>query len=416
MKKSQELTLRSSEIRARLNQIAALEGDALTAEIRTESDTLTGEYGDVETRRRAAIIGEDAEIATATAAAPDAETRERLELRGRATLGGYLLAALRGRDVDGAEAEHRAACHVDHGIPLDLFAGPVETRGDAVSESPGTVGVNMGAVQQMLFAPSVAPLLGVAMPTQSTGTFATSTITTALTAATKAKGAAAESTAAALTVQTSTVKRISGRLTVREEDLATVGVSNFESALRQNLSLIMSDAFDAQALTGDGQGTNLTGFFKRLTDAADPTVVADWDAFNAAYADAIDGLWASTVRQVRMLAGVATYRRSVKTFRDIAAADLGDTSAASYLAAHTGGWATNKRMPAAKSNIQAAIAYRLGRSGIETAVLPLWNRISIDDPYTSSASAERHLTLHILCGDVLLTQPGAYAEVRYKLA
>ena len=57
-------------------------------------------------------------------------------------------------------------------------------------------------------------------------------VVTALTVSTQAKGGAAESTAAQMTVSTSTVKRISGRLTVQEEDLQMVGVGNFESSLR----------------------------------------------------------------------------------------------------------------------------------------------------------------------------------------
>ena len=224
------LELRASEIRQRLNEISGL--SELNDETRAESDRLATVYADVETRRRATIIAEGEVDTRETSTAPDAETSEREQLRSRSLLVNYIRAALRGRDVDGAEAEYRAACDVDHGIPLALL-GEVETRADAVSQSPSTVGVQMHPVQPMLFAPSIASTLGIDMPSQSSGTFATSTITTALTAGTKAKGTAAEATAAAMTVNTSTVKRISGRLSVREEDIATVGAANFEAALRQ---------------------------------------------------------------------------------------------------------------------------------------------------------------------------------------
>ena len=75
MTNSQRLTLRASEIRQRLNEIAGLDGDALTDEIRAESARLGTEYADVETRRRAAIIAEDVETRK-TATEPDAEHRE----------------------------------------------------------------------------------------------------------------------------------------------------------------------------------------------------------------------------------------------------------------------------------------------------------------------------------------------------
>ena len=251
MTEAQKLQIKASEQRARLNELSSVE--SVTDEQRAELDTLTTEYQDTERRWRAAALSEDQAVEIRETQTVDAETRERNELRGGSLLVNYVRAALRGRDVDGAEAEYRAACHVDHGIPLALL-GEVETRADAVSESPSTVGVQMHPVQPMLFAPSIASTLGIDMPSQSSGTFATSTITTALTAGTKAKGGAAESTAAAMTVSTSTVKRISGRLSVREEDIATVGAANFEVALRQNMTAVMSDAFDSQALTGDGQG------------------------------------------------------------------------------------------------------------------------------------------------------------------
>ena len=59
MTNMQKLTLRLSEVRSRLNEISILEGDALTDEIRTETDTLTTEYADLEVRHRAAIVADD---------------------------------------------------------------------------------------------------------------------------------------------------------------------------------------------------------------------------------------------------------------------------------------------------------------------------------------------------------------------
>ena len=60
----QKITLRLSEVRTRLNEISVLEGEALTAEITAESDTLQTEYKELETRNRAAIVAEqdDTEI------------------------------------------------------------------------------------------------------------------------------------------------------------------------------------------------------------------------------------------------------------------------------------------------------------------------------------------------------------------
>ena len=56
---SQKLELRASEIREKLNLLSGTE--TLTDEQRTEIDTLSTEYRDVETKRRAAIVAEDRE-------------------------------------------------------------------------------------------------------------------------------------------------------------------------------------------------------------------------------------------------------------------------------------------------------------------------------------------------------------------
>ena len=201
------------------------------------------------------------------------------------------------------------------------------------------------------------------------------------------------------------------------EDVAAVGQANFEAVLRENLSLVLSDALDTQAITGDGSAPNLTGILQRLTDPTDPTAVADFDAFLGSFAGGVDGLWAATTKDVGIVCGPATYRLSAKAFRDVGTNNghRGSISFADYATTHTGGWWTNKRMPAAASNVQQAILYRRGRS-MRTAVCPHWNEISIDDIYSGSAQGERFFTMHVLLGDVILVQPGAYAQVAYKVA
>ena len=191
----------------------------------------------------------------------------------------------------------------------------------------------------------------------------------------------------------------------------------FESALRENLSLALSDELDKQAISGNGTAPNLSGILKGLTDPTDPSAVVAFDDFVAAFADGVDGLWASTVKDVSIVVGPATYQKSVKTLRDVGTNNghRGSISFADYAMAHGGGWWTNKRMPAAASNIQQAILHRKGRS-IRTAVCPHWNMVSIDDPYTDSAKGTRHFTAHVLLGDVILTQPDAYKQVAFKLA
>ena len=423
----QKLQLRRSEVRQRLNDIAGLEGDAFTDEIRAEAETLQAEYRDLETRHRAAVVAGDvaAEEGTTTEGDGATEDRERLELRSRASLGRFLVAALRGRSVDGAEAELQAEAGVD-GIPLELWDVPAETRADAPTGAPGTVGVNLDRIRPAVFAHAVLPRLGVEMPRVASGTYASATVTTSLTAGSHAKGSAAGATAAAFTVTSVTPKRISARLGIRIEDVAAVGQANFEAALRENLSLVLSDELDDQGLNGaaGNSGADLTGLFARLADPSAPGDMADFDAFAAAHADGVEGLWAPTIRDVAIVVGPARYRLAAKTFQKHASGTdtPGELSAAAYAEANTGGLWCNKRMPDAASDIQQAILYRMGRSmaggagAMRTAVCPHWNEIAIDDIYSGSAQGERYFTMHVLLGDVIVVQPDAYAQVAFKLA
>ena len=427
MLRSTKLTIELSERRERINALLD-KTEALTDEERTERDGLAARLQELEPELRAALASEASEgIGERTEDVVhglDAEARERLDLRAKATLTGYVTAHLAGRAPSGAEAEYRAAEDAGDGIPVALFdpdprtpatsAGP-EARVDAVTPAPSTVGTNLMNVRPMVFAPSVTSRLMIDMPRVPTGTFGEVRLTTALTAGPKAAGAAAEATAAGFTVETTTVKRVSARMAIRAEDIASVGFGNFEASLRQNLSMALSAELDDQALNGDGSGDNLAGIFQALSDPTDPSTKADFDSVIASYADMIDGLWALGMPDVRAVVGPATLQLLEQTFQT-ATSYAGETSVAAYLRARAGGVWTNSRMPAAASNIQQAIAMRSGFPGLRKAVCPHWGRMGIEDVYTGSAKAERYLSFHVLLGDVILVQPAAYKQISFKLA
>ena len=434
MTESQRIELRRSKVRERLAEIAKLEGDGYTDEVRAEERSFQDEYQALEQRHRSALIAEDEVLERRRAEAGngiDPETRERVELRSKARLTEYLLCRAQGRLPSGAEAELQAASGVS-GIPLELWDVPEQRSAEqrAITPAPGTVSVNLDPIRPTVFANSIAARLGIDMPRVGSGTYATATITTSQTADAKAKSAAIAATAGAMTVTTATPKRVSARLELTLEDIAAVGQENFESILRQNLSLALSDELDGQAINGAGQNNDLNGIFKALTDPSAPaTGVATFDTFVTTFADGIDGLWANTVNDVAIVAGVETYKLSAKTFRDRiidtaqrGGVSLGDEAFSDYAMRQYGGWWTNKRMPATATNVQQGILYRKGRSamgasaGMRTAVLAHWGEVSIDDIYTGSAKAERYFSMHVLLGDVILVQPDASAQVSFRVS
>ena len=431
MLESQKIELRRSKIRERLGEISKLEGDAYTDEVKTEEGSLQDEIGTLEQRHRTAVLSEDEEAATAAAeteagAAVKPEERERLQLRSRARFGSYILSAIQGRQIVGTEAEYAAACGVAPGhIPLDLFEEDrpqpetrAETRVDVATTVPGSgLGATLAPISPFVFSESIAPRLGISMPSAPSGAYSEATISTSLTAAPKAKGAAQESTAAVITPTTANPRRISARLTTQIEDVAQIGVGNYEAALRMNAMSRLSDEYDRQCISGDGTAPAVNGLINQLADPTDPTVISDFDNFVSSFVDQVDGLWAATGRDVAIVTNAECWRLSAKSFRDIAAADLGSMAFSDYAASHFGGWWCNSRMPATASMIARGIVYRKGRTGLRTAAHPTWGSMSVSDVFSDAASGQTHFTLHVLVGDkVLIIQPAAYDLVEFKVA
>ena len=423
MTKKQKLEMEQSEKRQALNVL--LSKDELQDSERKELEGLTKRAQEIEVEIRACIVAEpEAQLETREMVhGLDAEQRERLELRSQASLTNFLTRYMAGKMPQGRELELQQAAQVD-GIPLELWDVPrsmgLERRADSVSGAPTTVGVNLDRIRPAVFAKSIAPMLGIEMPRVESGTFASATINASLTAGAKDKGGVASATAATFTVTTATPKRVSARLSIAIEDVAAVGQANFESALRENLSLVLSDELDKQAINGNGTAPNLAGIFQRLTNPTAPAAgVTNWVGFASQHAKGVDGLWANTIKDVCVVVNPETYQLAASTFMGTDGAEL---SAAAYASMHTGGFYCNKRMPVKTTHIAQALLYRKGRSmmggdmSMRTAVLPHWGQVSIDDIYSGSAQGERYVTFHVLLGDVILVQPDAYAQISYRVS
>ena len=412
MRKRDRLTIEQSEVREKLNGLLAK--DEMTEDERGTLGTLSKRAQEIEVELRAAILAEP-DPAESTTETPDAEMRERLELRSRATVGAYLRAALSGRAVSGAESELAQAAGVD-GIPFELFEPAPENRQReerAISPAPSTVGIGLDPIRPAVFAPSVTERLMIDMPMVGSGTYATGTITTSATAGAVAKSAEVPQSAAAITVGTTTPHRIGASLGLALEDIASIGTGNFESVLRENLSLVLSDELDSQVLNGNGSSNDLTGIFQRLTDPTAPAAnVETWERFLKIQASGIEGLWASELSHIAMVVGPETYRLAATTFQGTDA----EQSAAMYMKSAGAGFWTNKRMPAKSSHVQQGIMCRKGRSGMRTAVCPHWGYIGIDDIYTGARKGERYFTISVLVGDVILVQSDAYAQVAFRVS
>lgn len=416
----QRIELAQSKRRERVSELLAIEdrSDDETAEMKRITDE---ELPAGEVELRAAIAAEPVSDGDGDGAPDGGDDPARVELRSACSILSYF----GGRPLTGAEAELRDELGLaDNQIPVELWQRPVETR--AVSDPPANTGVNLDTLQPMVFAPSIAARLSVDMPMVASGSYASGTITTAATADAVARSGDVPETAAQFTSMSTDPHRVGGSVAFAAEDVAKVGAENFEALLREHISLVVSDHLDDLLINGDtsgggGAANEIEGMLKRLADPSatlPESGTAAFDNFVAAFADGIDGLWASTMAEIAVVAGVDTYKLSAKAFRDGGNNHKGDTSAADYLAEHTAGWSTNKRMPAAASNVQAAILHRKGRSmtpaPMRTAVCPHWGYLTVDDIYTGARKGQRRYVVSALVGDLILTQPNAYAQVNFR--
>ena len=188
-----------------------------------ELDTLTGEYRDVEARYRAALTAESGELETRESPAADPETREARELLGKAQVGRWVTAALRGRSVDGIEAETGAAFGCAGLIPLELLGEARAVEHRAITPAPSAdTAVNVAPIMPAVFDRSAAAFLGIEMPTVAAGTASYPVLTTSVSAGARAKSADAPETAGVITPYTVTPRRITGAFRIAREDEAVL--------------------------------------------------------------------------------------------------------------------------------------------------------------------------------------------------
>ena len=208
-------------------------------------------------------------------------------------------------------------------------------------------------------------------------------------------------------------KRIPARLTLSLEDVAAVGTESFEEGLRQALQGQLSHSLDNQIINGDGSAPNLSGLIDQLDDPDAPaTGVEDFVRWIALTAAAIDGLWATSLREIASVWPEEAYRQASAVFRG----NQGDISISDYLMEKTAGFYANSRMPAVAANIATGIAARMGQPGITRAVVPSWGRIVVDDIYSNSGEGQRHVTVSAIVGDLLLVQADAYEQLAARVS
>ena len=390
MTTTQKIALRLSTVRSRLNEIAGLEGDALTDEIRSESEKLQGEYSGLETRHRAAIVGEPVE----TRSNDTGEGREMRELVSKAEISGIFDAAMTGKVTAGAEAELQKELKLDgNAVPLALLrrhddGEGVEHRTTGVTPVPaaGSIGASQSEIIGAIFPQAASAFLGIPMPTVPTGERVYTVLSTSAAPGTPAKGVDQSHSAAAFTASVLSPGRIQASLFFSREDRARL--AGLDESLRENLSAALGDELDQQVLTGPDGLLTATNLANNNASAVD-----SFASYRSRFAySLVDGKYAMTAGDLRLLVGSATYSHAATAYRGNAS----DTDALRSLADATGGVRVSANMTAVSGNKQNAIVRRGDR---QDAVAPLWEGVTLITDEVSQAQA----------GEIVVTAVMLYA-------
>ena len=422
MRKSQELTIKLSEGRQRLN--AGIEKrNKLPAdkepdgELLAEIDAATKAIGPLEIEYRAAVTTEAAEDEANSKLTPDAEHRERDKLVSESSVLPFLLEGATGKLVEGKEAEARAAIFGDHDrpglVPFDMLLprngeARTEHRADAVSpvadsaKSPGS----QASVLERVFTRSIAARLMVSLPSVAVGQASYPVMTAGTSAAMVAEDAGHDAGAAAFTGHSLEPVRLSARYIFRIEDVYKM--RGLEDVLRRDLAAVMADSMDSQIVNGDGVAPNVNGFMTELAAPVADAAAAGWNDIVTKFSAMVDGLNAFNLSDIRTVIGGDTFQFLETLFRTGAQDNGPRESAADYVRGKIGGYSVSSRIAAEANadsgqiNIAALTSYP-GRN----AVAPIWRGFEvIRDNVTKAKEGQIVLTALMLWNFKIVRETG----------
>ena len=411
MRRIAEIQIEMSEARARLNNPEAELPETEQTEIRNR------------------LVALEADLQSEIRTLEEARERRELdaqftELRGGIELRNYMNAAVNDADIEGREREFNSELKLTNrnSVPWEAFldrddpADRTEDRADTVADLSGAAAAKPRMpVIERVFRRSDAAFLGVEMPSVGAGEPNYPVMTAGAAGSAAAENAAVDAEATTFVGHSVEPRRgANARYLFSAETLAKFGAGT-EDLLRRDARRVLTKVFDDQIISGDGTGSNLKGMLHSdnvdATGVSNPSNVAVPTDFDGAFADQIDGLYAYSSADVRLLMGRETLVFMSKNRVD--AGSLDDEGGRLYSEMlPMERYRASTRVAAPASNIQKAYAFRPAEI---RAIAPVWQGVTmIRDPYTQAAKGQVSITLMMLFGFV---QPrGKSKEARFKLA
>ena len=406
MTRKQKLLIEQSEKRQKINEL--LEKEDRSADENTELESLTARMQAIEPELRAAIVAEGA-----------AETRDRLdfgndtagrELRALvadASAGAIFSATLEHRATDGRTAELQQHFGLaPNQVPLAMLRAPVEAR--AVTPAPGDVGTNQSQIVPGVFPQSCAAFLGIDMPTVGVGEAVFPVLTQNAVVGVPAENAipsgtgidAEGATTGSFTADVLSPGRLQAAFFYSREDRARF--AGMDAALRMNLGDALSDKLDEQILNGTEGLLNGTVLANHNVSA-----ITSYALYRSQFGyGRVDGIYAMSIGDIRMVVGSATYGHMAAQFRSN---NAGDRAAVEDLMDVTAGVKVSAHVPALSNANKQNAVIRLGMR--RDMVAPLWEGVTlIPDEVTKASSGQIVVTAVMLHAIKLLRSGGFWKQ------
>ena len=395
MTPAQTLELEAISIRDQLNE---LNGETdWTDEQRAENERLTARYREVEQRRAAALILEQEQLETAPAVVDDGTDAELRRLTDAASADRIMAAALVGRATTGADAELQQ--HYDFGsneMPLSMLLGRPEERTITITNS-GTSD-SLPLTRHLLQTPA-STFLGTDVRMIPPGQLNVPVVTSSI-------GIPSSPTAVGTAVT-------DGSVTITNYNLSPSRLQKRIIIGRDQIYLNPRLLEEMRGHLGNAVEAGLDEYIVDQTVAAktapsDPTDVVSWATIRDDMLSAIDGVHAGGLGEVRILVRPTTLQAIGKTYQTVRAAQTysgtqpsnsinglpaqtGETDAIQWLSGRTGGVRAFKGL-ATSSNIDVSLILRGGQTNV---VVGVWDRLTIEDPYTDAAKGQLNLNVAV---------------------
>ena len=393
----QKLQIRQSEIRESINSLLGLE--TRTEEQDAELVKLTSEGTAIEPEIRAAIVAEP--DPNETRVEGDAETRELAQLTERANVGSILSATFEKRQTDGEAAELQKHYGIGaHQIPLEMLRINRSVEERAAATVPASIGdASQAPVITPVFASGDGAFLGIERPTVPVGDAAYPVLSTVPSVKGPFTGSDnAAQTDAEFVATNLSPERLQASFSYRRTDAARF--AGLDASLRLALNGGLQEKLDQQAIEGtDGllTGTNLPN--------NNVSAVSTFALYlSGLLYGRVDGRFARTPSDVRMIVGAGTFTHASSTYKG----NNSDESGVERLQEKSGGLMVSAHVPAVSGNKQNALI-RLGmeRGG---ATQPLWQGVSlIIDEFSRAAYGE--IIVHaVLLANFAITRKAQFSK------